>query len=215
MSTPDVARSPRDRVSPAGRLMVGAVAGVVVGGLCALVLPVVLSLLLGWCTVAVCYVVWTWITVWPMDAPSTAGHATREEPTRGITHAIVVVAAVASLVGVGIVLLGPNVRDKASAAAVAIASVVASWATVHTLLALGYARLYYSGPDGGIDFHQTEPPQYSDFAYVAFTVGMSYAISDTDVGSSAIRRLALGHALLSYLFGTVILAALINLVAGL
>jgi uncharacterized membrane protein len=99
-------------------------------------------------------------------------------------------------------------------AAVAVLSVVSSWAAVHTLLALGYARIYNGEPEGGIDFHQSEPPQYSDFAYVAFTVGMSYAISDTDVGSSAIRRLALGHAL-SYLFGTVTLAALINLVAGL
>jgi len=195
--------------------MVGAAAGVVVGVACGLVLPVGLAVLLGWCTVAASYVVWTWATVWPMDPASTAAHATREEPTRGTTHVIVVLAAVASLVGVGFVLLGPNVTSKVWAAAVAVLSVVSSWTAVHTLLALGYARIYYGEPEGGIDFHQAEPPQYSDFAYVAFTVGMSYAISDTDVGSSAIRRLALGHALLSYLFGTVILAALINLVAGL
>jgi len=195
--------------------MVGAMAGIAVGALCGLVLPLGLAVLLGWCTVALSFVVWTWVTVWPMDAASTAAHATREEPTRGATHAIVVLAAVASLVGVRFVLLGPNVASRVWAAAVAVVSVVSSWAAVHTLLALGYARLYYGVPEGGIDFHQLEPPQYSDFAYVAFTVGMSYAISDTDVGSSAIRRLALGHALLSYLFGTVILAALINLVAGL
>lgn len=215
MSTPDAARSPRDRVSPAARLTVGALTGVVVGALCGLVLPLGLAVLLGWCAVALSFVAWTWATVWPMDAASTAAHATREEPTRTATHAIVVLAALASLVGVAFVLLGPNVSSKAWAAAVAVVSVVSSWAAVHTLLALGYARRYYGEPQGGIDFHQTEPPQYSDFAYVAFTVGMSYAISDTDVGSSAIRRLALGHALLSYLFGTVILAALVNLVAGL
>jgi uncharacterized membrane protein len=113
------------------------------------------------------------------------------------------------------VFLGTTTTSRITAAAVAILGVVASWAAIHTLLALGYARLYYAPPRGGFDFHQTEPPQYTDFAYVAFTVGMSYAISDTDVGSTAIRKLALGHALLSYLFGTVILAALINLVAGL
>ena len=189
--------------------------GLAVGLLCGLALPPGPSVLLGWCAGALSFVVWTWVTVWPMDATATATHATREEPTRSATHAVVVLAALASLVGVAFVLLGPNRADKAWAAAVAVASVVSSWLAVHTLFALGYARLYYAGPDGGIDFHQTEPPRYSDFAYVAFTVGMSYAISDTDVGSSAIRRLALGHALLSYLFGTVILAALINLVAGL
>ncbi|WP_284293200.1 DUF1345 domain-containing protein [Luteimicrobium album] len=215
MSTPVARPHHPGRISPAGRLMVGGLLGLVVGVLCGLVLPVGLAVLLGWCTVAVSFVVWTWITVWPMDAASTAAHATREEPTRTATHAIVVLAAVASLVGVAFVLLGSNVSSRVWAAAVAVLSVVSSWAAVHTLLALGYARIYFGEPEGGIDFHQTEPPRYSDFAYVAFTVGMSYAISDTDVGSSAIRRLALGHALLSYLFGTVILAALINLVAGL
>ncbi|GAA4846049.1 hypothetical protein GCM10023221_25630 [Luteimicrobium xylanilyticum] len=215
MTTPDAVPNRRDHVSPAERLAIGTFAGAVVGVLAGLVLPVGLAVLLGWCTVAVLFVVWTWATVWPMDADATASHATREEPTRLATHATVVVASVASLVGVGFVLLGSDVTDKALAAAVAVASVVASWTTVHTLFALGYAQLYYTGPDGGVDFHQEEPPRYSDFAYVAFTVGMSYAISDTDVGSSAIRRLALGHALLSYLFGTVILATLVNLVAGL
>jgi uncharacterized membrane protein len=83
-------------------------------------------------------------------------------------------------------------------------------------MALRYARMFCANPHArAIDFHQDAPPRYSDFAYVAFTIGMSFAISDTDLGSSAIRRTALGHALLAYLFGTVIIASAVNLVGGL
>ena len=82
------------------------------------------------------------------------------------------------------------------------------------MFALRYARIDLSGGAGGIDFHTDEPPRYSDCAFVALTVGMSFAISDTDLASSTMRRTALAHALLSYLFGTVIIALLVNLVAS-
>jgi uncharacterized membrane protein len=93
--------------------------------------------------------------------------------------------------------------------------VVLSWALVNTVFALKYARLYYAGEDGGIDFHQEQPPTYSDFAYVAFTVGMSFAISDTDLGQPDIRKVALGHSLLSFVFGTFVIAVAVNVVANL
>ncbi|MGO1316669.1 MAG: DUF1345 domain-containing protein [Cellulomonadaceae bacterium] len=171
----------------------------------------------GWITTAAVYCAWTWANIAGMDPGATASHATRESPGRAATSLLLICGALASLVGVGFLLFGQDsaIAARALSAAVAFCAIVASWFTLHTLFALRYAREYYTGPDGGIDFHQDEPPRYTDFAYVAFTVGMSFAISDTDVGSSAIRRVALGHAMLSYLFGTVIVAALVNLVAGL
>lgn len=173
--------------------------------------------LIGWDVVALTFVGWTWASVMGLDAQETAVHATREEPTRTASHLIILGAAVASLVGVGFLLFasGGNHRDQVLAAGVALVSVVVSWFAVHTLFALGYARRYYTGPDGGISFNQSEPPRYSDFAYVAFTVGMSFAISDTNVESSEIRSTVLRHALLSYVFGSVILASVVNLIAGL
>jgi uncharacterized membrane protein len=174
-----------------------------------------LSVLFGWVVTAGVFVAWTWIHLAPLGAEDTATHATREDPTRATTHLVVVLAALASVVGVAFVFFSSGTADKAWSAGVAILSAVASWAAIHTLFALEYARTYYTTPVGGIDFHQEGRPRYTDFAYVAFTVGMSYAISDTDLESSQMRRVALGHALLSYLFGTLILAALINLVAGL
>jgi uncharacterized membrane protein len=78
-----------------------------------------------------------------------------------------------------------------------------------------YARLYYSHPAGGIDFNQAAPPRYSDFAYLAFTVGMTFQVSDTSLQTAAARAAVLRQALLSYLLGAVILATTINLLAGL
>ena len=96
-------------------------------------------------------------------------------------------------------------------------SVALSLALVNTVYAFKYARLYYldEPDDCGIDFKQEDAPTYSDFAYLAFTVGMSYAVSESEPTSTVIRKTALGHALLSYLFGTVVIAVAINLVTNL
>jgi uncharacterized membrane protein len=81
---------------------------------------------------------------------------------------------------------------------------------------LRYARLYYLNESGGIDFNQgDELPAYVDFAYLAFTLGMTYQVSDTDLKTRTIRATAPRHALLSYVLGAVVLAITINLVAGL
>jgi uncharacterized membrane protein len=80
---------------------------------------------------------------------------------------------------------------------------------------LRYARLYYTPPEGGVEFNSTEPPRFSDFAYLAFTLGMTFQVSDTNLKTNGFRKLALGQSLLSYLFGTVILAATVNLVVSL
>ena len=87
---------------------------------------------------------------------------------------------------------------------------------VHTVFTLRYAHEYYRPPVGGIDFKSSDqPPDYRDFAYVAFTVGMTFQVSDTDVQDLIVRRTVLGHALLGYLFGAVIIAITINVVAQL
>ncbi|KQY46962.1 DUF1345 domain-containing protein [Cellulomonas sp. Root137] len=193
------------------RLLVGVVAGLVVGTVIGW--TSVASVLAAWATVAAVFVVWTWGVVGPMGPDDTASHATREEPTRFGAHVVVVAAALVTLVGVVLVLVDKEIGQLLPTVAV-LTSVLASWAAIHTVFALRYARMYLTDGARGIDFHMTEPPRYTDFAYVAVTVGMSFAISDTDLGSSAMRRTALVHALLSYLFGTVIIALLVNLVAS-
>ena len=73
-------------------------------------------------------------------------------------------------------------------AALAVVSTALSWGLVHTLFTLRYASLYYHGPDGGVNFNQAEPPNYGDFAYLAFTVGMTFQVSDTTLKQHAIRN---------------------------
>ena len=90
-----------------------------------------------------------------------------------------------------------------------------SWLLVHSTFTLRYARTYYSRPEGGIDFNEDEAPTYQDFAYLAVTIGMTFQVSDTNLTTKAIRRIALRHALLSFLFGSVIVGLVINVVSSL
>jgi uncharacterized membrane protein len=171
--------------------------------------------LTGWIAAAGVYVGWTWIVVSHMDAERTAQHATREDPTRAFTNILVVLASFASLGGVAYLLIAESKQaNTIGAAAIGVVSVFAAWVAVHTLYTLHYARLYYSDEPGGIGFNQKAAPCYADFAYVAFTVGMTFQVSDTDIQSSVIRRALLRHALVSYLLGAVIIAVTVNLIAG-
>jgi uncharacterized membrane protein len=193
-------------------LLIGAAAAIAVATVAASYAPVV-----AWIATAASYLIWTWIVIARMTATDTQSHATREDPTQPATDIILLLASVASLAGVGYLLMAESTNgvDTEIAASVGIGSVVAAWLIVHTVFTLRYARLYYVDPAGGIDFNQDEPPCYLDFAYLAFTLGMTYQVSDTDLQSRDIRATALRHALLSYLLGAVILATIINLIAGL
>jgi uncharacterized membrane protein len=171
----------------------------------------------GWVVAAGVYVGWTRFILAGMDAEQTCRYATREDPTRSVAELITMSASVASLGGVGyVVAAGSRAGAGAVAAAVVgVLTVTASWFVVHTIFTVHYARLYYSGEPGGINFHDPEPPRFRDFAYVAFTVGMTFQVSDTEIGLTSIRATVLRHALLSYLLGAVVLAVTINLIAGL
>ncbi len=101
----------------------------------------------------------------------------------------------------------------------AVGSVALSWLTIHTLFAMVYAKHYFDPKQpGGIDFNargsEPEQPCYKDFFYVAFAVGMSFAISDTNLTSTRLRATALGHGLLSFVFGSIIVASVVNLLAA-
>jgi uncharacterized membrane protein len=200
------------------RVSVAAVAGVCAGLLAALPGSWQIGTLVGWDVAAAVYVAWTLRSIWHRDPAATARLALREDPGRAIADALLLVASVASVLAVGLAITaghagGPGERDLR--AGLAVASVALSWTVVQTVFTLHYARLYYSHPAGGIDFNQQAPPSYGDFSYVAFTVGMTFQVSDTTLQTSALRAVALRQALVSYLLGAVILATAINLVAGL
>ena len=173
--------------------------------------------LVGWIATAALYVAWTRTILGAMNAERTCRYVTREDPTRWVADVVIVTASIASLIGVGyVVAAGSNTGAGAvEAAFLGLVAVFASWFAVHTLFTVHYARLYYSGEPGGIDFHDPDPPCFRDFAYMAYTVGMTYQVSDNEIGSTQMRATVLRHALLSYLLGSVVLAVTINLIAGL
>jgi uncharacterized membrane protein len=174
--------------------------------------------LIGWDAAAVCYLGWVWSSIWRLDAVATGRESEREDPTRVVADLLVLAAATASLLAVGLVVFRAGNSHgllRGMLIGLAVVSVVLSWAVVHTVYTLRYARLYYGGPDGGVNFNQREAPRFSDFAYLAFTIGMTFQVADTALTSSPFRAAVLRHALLSYLFGTVIVATTINLLVSL
>lgn len=171
-----------------------------------------------WGVAALVTVVAVWVRIWPMDAEQTKANARAEDVARPIADVIILAASVASLGAIGYTLHRAghaHGSDKVLLIALAITVVSLSWATVHTLYLVRYGDLYYSDPIGGIAFNEDGPPDYHDFAYLAFTIGMTFQVSDTSLTSKPMRRLALRHALLSFVFGAVILALTINSVASL
>jgi uncharacterized membrane protein len=193
----------------------GACAGVLVSGLRSWQL----GTLVGWDVAAAVYVAWSWRIVWHKDPADTARLAVREDPARPVADALLLVASVASLLAIALVITaGPSVEagERDVRAGLAVVSVVLSWTVVHTVYSARYARLYYGGTEeGGIDFNQEGRPRFSDFVYLAFTIGMTFQVSDTELQTPEMRTTVLRHALLSYLLGAVILATTINLVSGL
>lgn len=171
----------------------------------------------GWAVASLTYLIWVWAVIGRLPAEATAAHARREDPGRGLADALVLAATVASFAGVALILLDASNAQggtKVAIISMAVGSVALSWFLVHTLFTLRYAAIYYRDR-AGVDFNEDKLPRYMDFAYLSFTVGMTFQVSDTDLKTEAIRTTVLRQALLSYLLGTIVLATTINLVAGL
>ena len=209
---------PGKGVSAGMRIVVSALVGASAALVAILLGSALIAPAIGWDAGALTFLVWTWLTIGPMSVQDTAAHATREDPSRPVSDVLLIAAAVVSLAAVGIVLVQASSEQGAAQdllAGVGVATVALSWLVVHTVYTVEYARLYYTSDPGGIDFNQAGPPRYADFAYLSLTLGMTFQVSDTDLQEATIRATALRQALLSYLFGVVIVATTINLIASL
>jgi uncharacterized membrane protein len=172
--------------------------------------------LVGWDVAALAFTAWVWVTVALADEHMTARIA-RSEDSRPASEVMLVGSGVASLIAVAFTLVragDASGTTRGFLTALGLVSVVLGWISVHSVYLLRYARVFYSPPVGGIDFHG-DTPDYRDFAYLALTMGMTFQVSDTDLVARKARRTAIHHALLSYIYGTVIVAITINVVAGL
>lgn len=200
------------------RLIVSAVVAAVIAAVVSVWAPWQVVVLSGWCFGAMTFLFQVWRGVHGLDASQTKNLATTEDPGRLVSDAVVTLGAIASLIGVGFVLLKASESSelsRVSTAGLGALSVALAWTTLQTTFMLRYARMYYDLPAGGIDFNQQDEPDYPDFAYLAFTIGMTYQVSDTSIVDRTIRRVVLRHAVLSFLFATSFIAVLVNIVGGL
>jgi uncharacterized membrane protein len=193
--------------------------GLLFGGSVAVITVWQLAVLVGWSAASAFWLLNVWLRVRGLEPDETRRLATREDNSRYSTGVLLVTACLFSLVGAAFGLVkshegGSTLEILLNTAAAA--TVILAWTVVHTVFMLRYAHEYYSPNPSGIEFNCGDhPPDYRDFAYVAFTVGMTFQVSDTQINSRVIRHTVLRHALLSYLFGAVIVALMVNIIAGL
>jgi uncharacterized membrane protein len=175
----------------------------------------------GWDAAALTFLMTVWPIIVRADGSDVEQFATREDETRGSATVLLVGASVASLLGVGFALSLAGRHGgslQVLLIGVAVLTVMLSWTVINTVYTLRYTHLHFGSTAAGIGFGDSAGPQrpnYRDFAYVAFTIGMTYQVSDTTVRDPRIRHTVLSHAILSYVFGVVIVAGSVSLIGGL
>src|ERR1700760_2972124 len=180
-----------------------------------------LALVAGWNVAALTILLIIWPIIIRADSSLAPLLAAREDETEGAARVLLVGASVASLLGAGYALHLAGQKSGAPRMLLigaAVLTVVLSWAVINTVYTLRYADQHFRSRPGGIAFGTEDGqqhPGYRDFAHVAFTIGMTYQVSDTALRDPQIRRTVLAHAVLSYVFGVVIVAGSVNLISGL
>jgi uncharacterized membrane protein len=184
------------------------------------------QLVVAWDMFALTLLALAWVVISTKDPYEARRNARLQDASATFLFGLVISAATASLVAVGLLLVSAkNLSPTGLAAhiALSVTAVVLSWTLVHTLFALRYAHLYFwdarkverHAISGGLIFPGQGTPDYFDFAYFSFVIGMTCQVSDVQVSSSKMRRLALVHGVISFAFNTAILAMFVNIIAGL
>jgi len=176
-----------------------------------------------WDLGALAYLGLAWTLMAKSDARVTRDHALSQDQSGYIIFLFVVGASCASIVAIGFVV--GTIRDlpfwiRAWHLAMTIAALVSSWLLIQTVFAFHYAHRYYAGPHGETStvapllFPGGREPDYADFAYYSFVVGMTSQVSDVAVASRSMRRLTMIHGILAFLFNIAVLALSINIIAS-
>jgi uncharacterized membrane protein len=179
-----------------------------------------------WDAFAFCVLLLAWLTILTTPVHKLRSRAKEQDLSRFVIFIFVIVAACAALFAVGFLISVNKAALRGHLTVhliLALATVVFSWSVVHTVFGLRYAHVFYGDSDdpgagehaGGLSFPGGHTPNYFDFAYFSFVIGMTCQVSDVQITSRRMRRLTLLHSVLSFGFNTVILALLINTVSTL
>lgn len=203
-----------------GRLALGVGVGLATGLAWPAHHSLALRLIAGWDAGALTLTSFLWGLILTADAKRTRARAAAADPGRTAVWAIVLITCAISLfAGTGVMRHAATIdpERKPLLVALCLVAVVVAWTLTHTGFSLRYAHLYYRDDEegeGGLEFPGGAKPTDFDFAYFSYTIGMCFQVSDVTVSSAQIRRLVLGHALLSFAYNTVILALSLNLLFG-
>lgn len=192
---------------------------VVLGAALALLLPQewrgITRALLGWDTGLALYLGIVYWTVARSEANHIRGHAAKEDEGRVAILALTVTATLVSLAAIVVLLGGGEGKSDPAQLALAIGTIFLSWGFVHSIFGLHYAHEFYSeSPQGGLKFPGGDKPDYWDFVYFSFVVGMTFQVSDVQVTSRRIRRTVTAHAIVAFLFNVTLLAIMVNIAAS-
>jgi uncharacterized membrane protein len=175
----------------------------------------------GWDAAVALYLILTLPMMWRTNVTHIRHRAAEQDEGAAFILALSIVATFASLVAVVFALGGAKQGTSSASLHVllAFATILLSWAFVHTIFSFHYAHEYYGegrdGTIGGLRFPDDPEPDYRDFLYFSLIIGMTSQVSDVAVTSKVIRRMAAAHGVLSFFFNLVVLALTVNMVANL
>lgn len=187
-------------------------------------LPLPINIMLTWMGYAATILTTSWIIILSLHPKDMGKYAKLEDSSVTFIFLFIIVSAFTSLFAVVLLLQslkGNSPEQITKHVLLSIASVVISWWLTHTVFTLRYAHLFYSDKGekekfaSGLDFPSEPEPDYLDFVYFSFVIGMTFQVSDVEISSRKIRRLAWVHGILSFVFNTVIVALSINIISGL
>lgn len=183
------------------------------------------QVIVAWNAFAAVLLALAWFKLVRARAQEAVRSARLEDSQRSVIFAFVVIATVVSLVAVGVILGGAKGLDGSRLAAhivLTVGTIFLSWSLMHTVFTFHYAHAFYAKPNdperkeaGGLQFPETKRPDFLDFAYFSFVIGMTCQVSDVVVTNAPMRRLVLLHGVLAFFYNTIILALTINLISGL
>jgi uncharacterized membrane protein len=185
--------------------------------------PLIRVILL-WDVFALTYNITCWFVFFNRSVEEIRKYARKEDGSRAFVFAVILLACFASMLMVLLLVISDESKetDKLLYIPVAIFGILFSWGMVHTMFAFHYAHIYYDDDEeklekqaGGLEFPEEPEPDYLDFAYFSFVIGMTFQVSDVQINDRKLRRIALLHGLLAFLLNTFVVALTINLVAGL
>jgi uncharacterized membrane protein len=173
----------------------------------------------------ICFLGSTWVLMVQANPKKMRRHAQSQDQGRLVILSLITAAACASILAIIFILKDTKGKDANIVIPhliLVVITIIGSWLLVHTIFALHYAYQYYqdhktqiNSHAGGLDFPEDIEPDYWDFLYFSFVIGMTSQVSDVQITSQSLRRLALLHSILSFFFNTVIVAMSINIIAGL